>query len=235
MASEVQSAAPSAPFEDAQTFWRECYGTIEERYHRRGIYLGVAAAIIALLSASHLVQALYPPRLPPPVVLREDPETHVLTFAPMLDLSDVSRQEAHAHAELVQYVTARESYDPLNLQSNYERVYARSSEEVWAPYSVLYDKEAPGNLLAQYRTETHVGVQVKSISFPKSEPGRAFVRFATLLQRAGEPARKAHWVGTVRFRFDAAPRTPQGREANPSAFEVIEYRRDPEVVNEPVE
>jgi type IV secretion system protein VirB8 len=235
MTSETKAAAPELAFEDAQTLWRECYGTIEERCHRRGIYLWVAAGIIALSSASNLVQALHRPDPPPPIVLREDPETHFLTLAPTLDLGDVDRQEAHAHAELVQYVIARESYDPQSLQQSYDKVYARSSAEVWAPYATAYDKHAVGNLLAEYQTSTQVQVQVKSISFPKSEPGVAFVRFATLLRRVGEPERKAHWVSTVRFHFGDAPQTPEGRVANPSAFEVIEYRREPEVVNAPVE
>jgi type IV secretion system protein VirB8 len=235
MTSEAKAVAPDLAFEDAQTLWRECYGTIEERCHRRGIALVVATSIIAVLSAGNLVQALRRPGAPPPIVLREDPETHFLTLAPTLDLSDVDRQEAHAHAELVQYVVARESYDPQNLQQSYNKVYARSSTEVWAPYATAYDTTTPGNLIAEYQMATQVQVLVKSISFPKSEPGVAFVRFATLLRRVGEPERKEHWVSTVRFRFGEAPQTPEARVANPSAFEVIEYRREPEVVNEPVE
>jgi type IV secretion system protein VirB8 len=83
-------------------------------------------------------------------------------------------------------------------------------------------------LIDRYQQHTQVTVDIKNVSFV--EPGRALVRFATRTQSEGTQ-KLEHWVSTVGFRYREPARTHEARTLNPMGFEVVQYRRDQEVVH----
>jgi type IV secretion system protein VirB8 len=163
-----------------------------------------------------------------PYVITQDRETGYVEVARSA-AGGASQSEALAQFLVTRYVTARETYDPQQLQANYELVYASSSRAVWEGYDPLFRTGVPGNLVERYGRRTRVEVALKSVTF--LEPEQAYVRFRTT-RRTGAQEEAEHWAATVRFRYAEPAQDARSRAANPLGFEVIGYRRDQEVVNE---
>jgi type IV secretion system protein VirB8 len=186
-----------------------------------------ASSTIAGLALLALV-LLIPLKESVPYVITKDRETGYVEVARVATGASLTQDEALSEFNLVRYVSARETYNPDDLQANYEHVYASSAPSVWGDYGPLYERGRPGNLLDRYGRMTRISIAIKNVSF--LEPDRAFVRFATT-SRTGSQERVEHFAATVRFRYTRPPRDLEGRERNPLGFEVVSYRRDQEVVD----
>jgi len=167
----------------------------------------------------------------PPIVLTQDCETKHVQVGHTLGSIDLEHDEGQAKAGLLQYVLARETYDPQDLQPNYELVYAMSTKEAWRPYEDSLDRERPGNLLERYQKHTSVRVRIKQITLLEAD--RGLVRFATTT-RTGEEQWTEHWAATVLFGFGARSSDLTELARNPLGFEVRHYRRDQEALLEEV-
>jgi type IV secretion system protein VirB8 len=214
-------------YQDARTWHYERYESV---LRSRRLAWGVAGvSLTGLLLALGALVLLVPLKQSVPYVILKDRETGAVQVAHALGGLDLSQEEALSEFNLTRYLAARETYDPDDLQRNYDLVYAYSSSEAWEPYAELYSRDQPGNLLDQFRKHTRVEVSIKNISF--LEPGRALVRFATRTRNQG-PGLEEHWVATVTFRYVAPPRDFTERsEKNPLGFQVTHYRKDQEVVH----
>jgi type IV secretion system protein VirB8 len=216
-----------AHFDEARTWYHECYESVRAS-RRRDRKLITGLVLLALVQAVVQAVTLVVVRLPDPIIVVKDSETGHVQVASPLSALRLERDEALVESQVLEYVQARESYDPRDLQVNYERVYVQSSREIWKPYEELYERGRPGNLLDLYQQNTQVEVRIKQISLP--EPGRAQVRFSTVTRR-GNQTRTEHWAAALQFRYVERARDLTERSRNPLGFQVVHYRRDQEVVH----
>jgi type IV secretion system protein VirB8 len=211
-------------FDEAQTWDHDLYRELE-RSRRRAWIVAATSGLLAVLAMVALV-GLLPLKETVPYVITKDRETGYVEVARAAGPA-LTSDEALSEFSVMRYVTARETYDPGDLQSNYDLVYATSSPEAWESYAPLYRKNAPGSLMDQYGRLTSVRVAIKNVSFLAAD--QAFVRFSTT-RTSGSQATTEHWASTVRFRYAAPATDLRGRAKNPLGFEVVSYRRDQEVV-----
>src|SRR5262245_49761082 len=128
-------------FELAQTWDQDLYRA-SELSRRRAWMIAGASLGVAVLSLAALVLVL-PLKETVPYVITKDAQTGFVEVAQAAG-TELRQDEALAQFHLVRYVSARESYDPQDLQTSYELVYALSSRTVWDTYDPLFRRSVPG-------------------------------------------------------------------------------------------
>jgi type IV secretion system protein VirB8 len=212
-------------FELAQTWDQDLYRSLELSRRRAWIVAGASAAFAGL--ALLAVVLLLPLKESVPYVITKDAQTGFIEVARSVD-DTLGQDEALARFHLLRYVSARETYDPADLQTNYELVYALSGRSAWESYDPLFRRGTPGNLLERYGRRTRVEVRIKSVSMLATD--QALVRFATT-RRTGSSEDVEHWAATVRFAYARSAKELRDGAKNPLGFEVVAYQRDQEVVS----
>jgi type IV secretion system protein VirB8 len=197
--------------------------------------IALGAAAVAVLEAIALI-VLMPLKTVEPYTLLVDRHTGYVQAVSPLEPGQITADNALTQSFLVQYVTARESFDADLLQANYRKVGLWSAETARETYVASQQATNPDSPLARYPRTTVLETRVKSVS-PVAD-NVAMVRFETQRRDAGgatEPVRA--WVAIIRYRYSGEAMTVEDRFVNPLGFQVVHYRRDAEAlppVPEPV-
>lgn len=201
-----------------------------ERSERRAWLVACAAAVIAVLEAIALV-FLLPLKTVEPYTLLVDRQTgNVEALAP-LDAQTIAPDSALTKSFLVQYVTARESFDADSLQRDYRKVALWSAPEERQRYINRMQANNPLSPLAYMPPGGTIAVDVRSIS--SLEAGQSLVRFTTTrTDRAGQALAPEHWAAVIDYGFSEASMSEDDRLLNPLGFQATRYRRDAETLPE---
>ncbi len=193
------------------------------------IIAGVAVAI-ALLEALALV-FLTPLKTAVPYMLMVDRQTGFVQALDPLDKSRVAPDAALTRSFLAQYVVAREGYAAPALKSDYRKVALWSAEEARSQYLALMQASNPASPLATMPRGAQVEVQLQSVS--SLGPDSAMVRFSTRrTDPAGAGQSPQRWASVLTYRFSEQGMSAADRLENPLGFQVLRYRRDPEMLPE---
>lgn len=197
-----------------------------ERSARRAWIAASIAAAIALLEAVALV-TLLPLKTVEPYTLLVDRQTgNVEALAP-LDAATISPDAALTRSFLVQYVIARESLFPDNLQDDYRKVTLWTTGEERKRYINLMQPGNPQSPLASLPNGSSIKVEIRSIS--SLAANRSLVRFTTIqTDRSGAPLPPQYWASIIDYSFTNAEMSEADRLVNPLGFQVSRYRRDAE-------
>lgn len=220
MAKHPPSAAVA--FED------EVFFSLRRQRNLAGLMAGLSLAV-ALGSVATLAMTLPLKEVRPYVVMvdRTTGEAEQVVAVRPTSLSD---QEAVREAELVRYVTNRETYDATDNAERIPLVDAMSQGQAQASLRALWNKGAenyPPNL---YGRDTAITVRVRSLSVLDEDTAQ--VRFVRRLEAPGLDPVERDFVATVGFAF--SPRVERNLDQvwrNPLGFTVTGYRVDAETLN----
>jgi type IV secretion system protein VirB8 len=192
----------------------------------RWFVLGVVALIVATLEAGALM-ALAPLKAVEPYVIQVDNDTGMTTVLEPLKEKSLTENEAVTKFFIVKYVVARETYDPQDLNQNYERVRLMSTaDEVGRFDDFIRGQNGP---VETFKTTTTRIIRVSSVSFLNKNTAQ--VRFtATTRQIATNEKQESHWIATLSYRYVNTPLEEGERLDNPLGFQIKTYRIDQEVV-----
>ena len=216
-----------AYFEDGATWDMDIYRGLRASRNRAWtlafVFLGVA--VLSLLCLALVL----PLKQFEPYVVTVDKSTGYVEVTRGLLPGPLTQDEAITQSNLVRYVTARETYDPPDQQTNFNFVELMSEEQARREYQALWDSSNPANPAKTFGYEVEVGVEIKSISFLNART--AAVRF--LRKRTEQNiTRNTHWVAIVAFRYVDRPTRMLERFQNPLGFQVSSYRIDQETLSE---
>jgi len=195
---------------------------------RRAWLVAAVASGIAVLSLAAVVLML-PLKEFAPYVVTHDKATGMIEVTQGLQPGDLTEDEAITQANIVQCLTARETYDATDLQSNVAYAGQCLSDQARADLFALYDD---GNATAPqkiYGFHTTVSVQIKSVQL--LSPTTAHVRFQTTKTRGNETEIE-HWISAIAFRYVQKRESLTDRFVNPLGFQIHRYRRDQEIVHD---
>jgi hypothetical protein len=98
--------------------------------------------------------------------------------------------------------------------------------------SVAWSRNNPESPLNVHADGGTVRVQVTAVSFLSPASGREDLAQVRFVRVSGEPGteREQHYVATVQYAYATPSKDDRLRGANPLRFKVLEYRREPEVV-----
>ena len=202
------------------------------RQRNRWMATAVVALLLALASVGTLF-AVMPLKEVRPYLVMVDRTTgeaeKVVQVAPV----DLAEEEAVRQAELVRYVTDRETYDLADNGTRIPEVLSHSRDQARRSLVALWTAGAEGYPPSVYAAQARVTVTVVSVALLSETDtgGTAQVRFRKTLRQAGERPVERDFVATVGFAFE--PRVERNLEtvwANPLGFTVTSYRVDAETL-----
>ena len=201
--------------------WAEDIRKRQHRTERRAWLLVFILGGVAALEAIALV-ALEPLKTVVPYTLLVDRQTgNVERLAPG-EVQQLGADSALTHAYLVQYVTARESFDALILRANYRKVALMTAEPLRHGYIAAMQAGNPASPLAALPPGTTVAIGIKSVT--DLDASHALVRYSSVRQDAnGISVPQGDFVALVTFRYNNVPMTDEQRFINPLGFTVTGY------------
>jgi type IV secretion system protein VirB8 len=185
--------------------------------------------VVALCAVGAMVLILPLKEIRPYVVMvdRQTGESELVVSTRPADLAET---DAVRQAELVRYVTERETYDVADNRERIPQVLAASEAQAAASLRALWTREAEQYPPAIYGEDSLIRVKVRSVAMLNE--ATAQVRFTRTLEQPGlQPVVRA-FVATVGFAFQ--PRVERTLEAvwrNPLGFSVTSYRIDAETLD----
>jgi type IV secretion system protein VirB8 len=193
--------------------------------------IAIAATLVAVLEAFALI-ALTPLKTVVPYTILVDRHTGYIQAVDPVRGSRITADAALTKSFLVQYVTARESFDVDSLQANYRKVALWSAERARSEYIAAMQGTNPESPLRRYPRGTVIEVRVKSVSTLGSNV--SMVRFDTVRRDAGGQATvTGAWAAVIRYRYSNADMPAEDRYINPLGFQVLRYRRSAEALPPP--
>jgi len=197
----------------------------------RWFLAGIASLILAAVEGVALI-ALTPLKTVEPYVIQVDQHSGLTTvLQPLREGKENSLTEVEAVTKsfIVKYVIARETYDPQDLNRNYDLVRLMSSLDE----SQRFDKDVasgnPKSPVERYKTTTTRTVRISSVSFLDQKKKTAQVRFTTT-ETGHNETKEESWVAILTFRYINAPMDEKDRLNNPLGFQIITYRVDQEIL-----
>ena len=198
--------------------------------------LGVAGAgWIAVLVLAGALIVLMPLKRVEPFVVRVDNTTGVVDVVPIY-AGHTGMPETVTRYLLTHYVTVCERFNFATAESDYEECGAFHTAQRNQIWYALWNPTNPASPLNTYKDGTSVRAQVTSVSFFKRATGvgdLAQVRYVKAKRAAGSANEEmTHWIATIQYAYADPSSDPKVRGWNPLGFKVVDFRPEPEVLNE---
>ncbi len=195
-------------------------------------WLAALAMGIALCAVITLAVVLPLKEIRPYVVMvdRDTGESELLVSTLPGSLAE---RDAVREAELVRYVSERETYDVADNATRIPQVLVTSESQAAESLRALWNSASPQYPPAIYGADTLIRTRVRSVTVLNDTTAQ--VRFTRALEEQGLPVVERAFVATVGFAF--RPKTERTLEAvwkNPLGFVATSYRVDAETLDAPV-
>lgn len=194
----------------------------------RWMIVAIVALVLAVVAMGAVV-SLLPLKEIRPYVVMVDKTTGAAEKIVQVRPVNLSEQEAVRQAELVSYVSDRETYDIADNETRVPDVLTRSQDQARSSLVALWTRGSPNYPPDIYSTKSRLRVTVVSITLLTEETAQ--VRFRKTLETEGEKPVERDFVATVGFSFQ--PRIERNLQAvwkNPLGFVVTNYRIDAETL-----
>ena len=204
--------------------WENDVSRIANRSLKVSWFITAVSLTIAALCAASLV-LLLPLKSYEPYVIEVDKTTGYLEVKRPLVYGTVSPSEAVTTMFAVRYVLARETYDPANLQNDFNDTQAFSTGTALSDYHQYFAPESRDNPVNLYGRRARIIPTIKAVEVKDGQ--RAIVRFALRTIENGTE-KSADYVATLNYAYAENAVENQTRFDNPLGFSVSDYRREPE-------
>jgi type IV secretion system protein VirB8 len=212
----------------AHTFEDEVFFQLRSQ-RNRWMIIAVLALSMAVV-AMGVVLALLPLKEIRPYVVMVDRTTGAAEKIVQVRPVSLAEQEAVRQAELVSYVTDRETYDISDNETRIPEVLTRSHDQARSSLVALWTRGNENYPPDIYTTRSRLLVEIVSITLLTEKTAQ--VRFRKTLETEGEKPVERDFVATVGFEFKPKiERNLQSVWKNPLGFIVTNYRIDAETLS----
>lgn len=219
-------------FQDAKKWFDTTYGAIlGERSYL--IIVGTVATFIIYYAYSSLT-SLLPITQKMEVIMRQHESLQKFTAIHSMTESYKQTDEALLLFHLRDYVKAREEYISDNIEINFHRVMALSTQKIFEEYQKFMDPRNPESPLALYERHTGrvintLGVVISSSNgakqgSPEYKPDRATVEFEATITEGDGKTKVEKWVSELTFNFKGIIVDQQDFKITPMEFLVTDYK-----------
>jgi type IV secretion system protein VirB8 len=194
------------------------------------------AGWLCAVVVSLALMLLMPLKRVEPFVVRVDNSTGVVDVVPVY-AGHAPLPEAVTRYLLTHYVTVCERFNFSTAESDYEECGAFHSAQRNQAWYALWNKGNPASPLNVYKDGTTVRSQVASVAFFERGDGvadLAQVRYVKGQQAAGgAETQMTHWIAAIQYVYGEPSKDPKVRRWNPLGLKIVDFRPEPEVLNEP--
>lgn len=197
----------------------------------RWFLAGLIGIALAGLQALALV-FITPLKTVEPYVIQVDNKSGMTTVLKPLregQEGNLTQDEAVTKSFIVKYIVARETYDPQDLNRNYDLVRLMSGSEEAKRFDDSVSNMNPNSPVERYKTTTTRTVRISSVSFLDKNKKTVQIRFTTTENQRNE-SREDYWVAILTYRYVNSPMDEADRFNNPLGFQVMSYRLDQELI-----
>ena len=206
------------------------------RRHAKVAWIVATAALIAAVTASAALVVLLPLNHVEPFVVRVDNTTGLVDVVPVYVGHDPI-PEAVTRYLLTHYVDVCERFNFATAESDYQECGAFHTPQRNQVWYAAWNPNNPQSPLNLYKDGTTIHAQVVSVSFFQRANGLtdlAQVRYLKAKRAPDGPDQQVtHWIATLQYGYSAPSSDPKVRRWNPLGFKVLDFRSEPEVLNEP--
>jgi type IV secretion system protein VirB8 len=156
-----------------------------------------------------------------------DRNTGYLEVTKGLYQGNLTQDEAITQANLVRYVSLRESYNPSILRENYDLVLLMSQGSALQEFQQLWNGKNPNNPSIVYGRKAGIDIKIQSVSFLNEKT--ASIRFQRELKENNQ-TKISHWTAIIDYQYAQKPMKMSERFLNPLGFQVTSYRINPEIL-----
>ena len=212
-------------FKDGETWEQEIIANAFQSRNRAWIlsFFCMAVAILSLIA--HLL--ILPLKTYEPYVVTVDRNTGYLEVTKGLYQGNLTQDEAITQANLVKYVTLRESYNPSVLRENYDLALLMSQGTALQEYQQLWNGKNSNNPSIVLGHKAAIDIKIQSVSFINDKT--ASVRFQRELNENNQ-TKVSYWTAIIDYHYSQKPAKMAERFLNPLGFQVTSYRINPEVM-----
>jgi type IV secretion system protein VirB8 len=204
------------------------------RSERRAWVVASACALCVILLVIALM-LLMPLKRVEPFVIRVDNSTGVVDVVPVY-AGQAPMPEVFTRYLLTHYVTVCERFNFSTAESDYEECGAFHSAQRNQAWYAQWNPSNPASPLNVYKDGTTVRAEVASVSFFRRANGMsdlAQVRYLKGQRTAGSADETlTHWIATIQYVYTEPSKDPKVRRWNPLGLKVVDFKPEPEVVNE---
>ena len=170
-----------------------------------------------------------------PYVVRVDSSTGIVDVVPVY-AGRATPEEAVTRYFLTHYLSVCERFNFSTAESDYEECGAFHSAQRNQAWYALWTATNPASPLNVHKDGSTVRVQVNSVSFFTRASGLSDLAQVRYLKAArqgpGAEETFTHWVATIQYAYAEAAKDPKTRRWNPLGFKILDFRAEPEVINE---
>lgn len=212
-------------FKGGETWEREIIANALQSRNRAWLmsFFCMGVAVLSLIT----LLLLLPLKTFEPYVVSVDRNTGYLEVTKGLYQGNLSQDEAITQANLVKYVSLRESYNPSILRENYELASLMSHGQALEEYQQIWNGKNPNNPSVVLGRKAAIDIKIQSVSFLNDKT--ASIRFQRELKENNQ-TKISYWTAIVDYQYAQKPMRMADRFMNPLGFQVTSYRVNPEVL-----
>ena len=231
----MQQAEMAAPMlvEDAGAREWEYFAHAALEVERNRWFVATLVAGMLATAALAALAMLLPLEKLVPLAVTVDSRTGLVTSVEYgRNAKELTQKEAIQRSDVVKYVVARETYDPLDLSTNAKLVRVMSDGTVLRQYEEEGSPYNEASAMQRYGTRVRRRIEVTTV-LPLPNAENIFqVRYVAIEEVTGAQAAPVEraYVATVRFRYSDRPLSNEDRILNPLNFRAVGYRTDQEIL-----
>jgi len=208
-------------FKLGEVWDQELYGKMKRNFRFMCVVAGLALLLNLILAFA--LMSMAPLKQTQPYVIMVDKTNGYLEEVRPMNRGAIAELEAVVESELVRYINARETWDPVDYNSRAEQVRVTSDSAIFRQFVDRLRSQT-----AKLSSADRRFVDIKSVQVDVAGPNTAFVRFATRTQFEGVENQAEHWIATIAYEHKGLPLNNRERLKNPLGFIVSSYRVDRE-------
>ena len=162
-----------------------------------------------------------------PFVVEIEKKSGITTLVNPMTVKQYSADEVLSNYFIIEYVKARELFEPSSFQYNYyTKVRLLSSQDTYSSFRSWIRPSNPSSPMTLYADVTSGLLKVRSLQHLGA--GKAQIRFTLEFVSGNGSVIKKDRIATLTFRYSTLEMNEQERQVNPLGFQITYYRADDE-------
>ncbi|MFV9838441.1 MAG: virB8 family protein [Aaplasma endosymbiont of Hyalomma asiaticum] len=187
----------------------------------------VVSSVFCIAISTFVIFRIGKTRTIEPFVVEIEKKSGITTLVNPITVKQYSADEVLSNYFIVEYVKARELYDPNNFQYNYyTKVRLLSSQDTYSGFRSWIRPSNPSSPMTLYSDVVSGTLKVRSLQHLGA--GKVQIRFTLEFTNHSGAVTKRDRIATLSFKYASLELNEQDRQVNPLGFQITYYRADDE-------